>query len=195
MATVKLIFTGVTPLVMHSDRYVDPLDKMTKQHKLLTSKRKKTDEDHEAIARSEYLGALYYDKENGIHIPGANIKSCIVDAAKLNKLGVEVKRSLIVIDETVPLQYEGPKTPDGLLEDSRFVLAKSVVVGQSRLMRHRPRFPAGWKLSVIVEVDDTRINLDELKNIMSNAGRYIGLGDWRPNKGGTYGRFQCEVVS
>jgi hypothetical protein len=167
---------------------------MTKAHKALTSKRKKTDDDHAAIARSEYLGGLYYNKTDGIHLPSENLKSCLVEAAKLNRLGTEFKRSLMLIDQVLPLEYKGPKSPEALVEDPNFVLAKSVVVGQARLMRFRPRFPAGWGITANVEYDESRIDLSELMTVINNAGRYIGLGDWRPACGGTYGRFSVEVI-
>jgi hypothetical protein len=194
MASFKLKVVGTTPLLMHSDRYANPLDPMTKQHKSLTSKRKKTDDDHAAIARSEYLGGLYYNKQDGIHLPSENFKSCLVEAAKLNKLGTEFKRSLMLIDQVLTLEYKGPKSPEALVEDPNFVLAKSVVVGQARLMRFRPRFPIGWSFTANVEFDETRIDPSELRNVIQNAGRYVGLGDWRPAKGGTYGRFLVEEI-
>ena len=37
---------------MHSDKFANPLHPATKAHKALTGKRKKTDDDHEAIAKS-----------------------------------------------------------------------------------------------------------------------------------------------
>jgi hypothetical protein len=194
MASIQLKLTGVTALLMHSDRYANPLDVLTKQHKALTSKRKKTDDDHAAIARSELLGSLYYDKTNGIHLPSENLKSCLVEAAKLNRLGAEFKRSLMLLDEALPLQYKGPKDPEKLIEDPNFVLAKSVVVGQARLMRFRPRFAAGWVLNATLEYDETRIDPSELKTVIHNAGRYVGLGDWRPACGGSYGRFTVEGI-
>ena len=54
--TVKL--TGTRPLLMHADVFADPLNPLTKAHKALTSKRKNTDDDHEAIAKSEWRARL-----------------------------------------------------------------------------------------------------------------------------------------
>ena len=57
METLNVRITGTSPLMMHSDKFANPLLPETKAHKALTAKRKKTDEDHEAIAKSE-LAAL-----------------------------------------------------------------------------------------------------------------------------------------
>ena len=72
MKQLKVKITGVSPLLMHSDRFANPLDKATKAHKELTAKRKKTDADHEAIAKSEWLGSLYWRDDIGPFIPGQN---------------------------------------------------------------------------------------------------------------------------
>lgn len=194
MATLKLTLTGTTPLLMHSDRFSDPLDPMTKAHKALTSKRKKSDTDHEDIARSELLGAIYFSRASGIHLPGSNLKACLTEAAKLNKLGTEFKRSLLVLEDEITLRYDGPQDPQQLVDTPGFSLAKSVKVGTARVMRHRPRFPAGWQLVFHIEFDDTRLDRSELLTVLGNAGRYVGVGDWRPACGGTYGRFNVEVA-
>jgi len=52
MAIIKLKVVGESPLLLQADTLVDPLNPLTKAHKEITSKRKKTDEDHEAIAIS-----------------------------------------------------------------------------------------------------------------------------------------------
>ena len=65
MQTIKVKIIGTRPLLMHSDIYADPLNPRTKAHKALTAKKKKTDEDHEAIAQSEWRGGMYFDEELG----------------------------------------------------------------------------------------------------------------------------------
>ena len=65
METINVKITGVSPMLMNSDRFSNPLDPMTKEHKLLTNKKKKTDEDYEAIALSSWRGSIYYDKSIG----------------------------------------------------------------------------------------------------------------------------------
>lgn len=66
MLTLKL--TGMSPLMMHADTLANPLNPITKAHKELTSKRKKTDDDHEAIAKSEFIAGAYWTKEDGFFI-------------------------------------------------------------------------------------------------------------------------------
>ncbi|MEB4734046.1 hypothetical protein OXV40_33915, partial [Burkholderia contaminans] len=60
MEILRLNICGSSPLMMHSDKLANPLAAETKAHRELTGKRKKTDEDHVAIARSEFLAGLYW---------------------------------------------------------------------------------------------------------------------------------------
>ena len=70
METIKIKVTGTAPLMMHADTLANPLSQITQAHRSLTSKRKKTDEDHLAIARSEFMAGCYWSKNEGFFIPG-----------------------------------------------------------------------------------------------------------------------------
>jgi len=193
MKTVTLKLTAESPILMHSDRYADPLDPMTKAHKVLTSKRKKQDEDHEAIAKSEWMGGLYHDDDIGPYIPGQNVKSSLVGAAKFHRMGATFKRSVLILDDRIKLEYSGPRDPEKLWGISKHVDSRSVVVGQSRLMRYRPKFH-DWTLTVNVVFSPEMLEESDLIRAAENAGMFIGIGDYRPEKGGAFGRFSVEVV-
>ncbi len=193
MKTVTLKLNAESPILMHSDRYADPLDPMTKEHKVLTSKRKKQDEDHEAIAKSEWLGGLYYDDELGPYIPGQNVKAALVGAAKFHRMGATFKRAVLVLDDRIKLEYAGPRDPEKLWASPRHVDARSVVVGQSRLMRYRPKFH-DWSLTVRVVFSPEMLEEEDLTRAAENAGMFVGIGDYRPEKGGAFGRFSVEVI-
>ena len=185
--TIRLKITGTRPLLMHSDKFANPLDPLTKAHKELTSKRKKTDEDHEAIAKSEWMGGLYID-EAGPYLPGVNIESCLVAGGKLSKLGTQLKRSVEVLDEKCHLIYEGPRTAAGLWA-ARFYDARSVKVQTARLMRYRPLF-RDWACVVEISYDPESINREQVIKCLEDGGQYCGVGDYRPK----FGRFTVEVI-
>jgi hypothetical protein len=64
----------------------------------------------------------------------------------------------------------------------------SVKVGRVRVMRCRPHFRE-WGLTADGWLDEDQLNADELRVIVKDAGRLVGLGDWRPR----FGRFNAEV--
>lgn len=194
METIDIKFTGTSPLLMHSDRLANPLDPATKAHSKLTSKKNKTEDDHYEIARSEWQGGLYFDEKLGPYLPGDNLRSCLVEGAKLNKKGPEVQQGTIMMANKLRLEYPGPRTVEGLWGDSRFRDARSVVIsGRSRLMRYRPVFP-DWSVTFTLGYDPEKIDAEKIVFFAENAGRFIGIGDFRPKKGGTFGRFEVEAL-
>jgi hypothetical protein len=195
-----------TPLVMHNERLVDPLDEFVQEIATHTGKRgnNKTLSTHANISRLEFYGGLYTEppltlsfvegRTNGasprVCVPANNIIRCLQQAgSQFDKKGQHVLRGIHQLEEYALLEYDGPDDPIELYKDpERFLLRKSVGVQRSRTMRSRPLF-ADWKLSLPIEVDQVVFNLETVRNIWAYAGRYVGLGEMRP----IYGRFVGEV--
>lgn len=194
METIKLTITGLSPLLMHSDRGADPLDPDVQEHKKLTGIRKKTDEIHRAIAKSEWKIGMYYDAKLGPYMPTTNLRSAIVEGGKINKLGTAAKRGTLILTDRAPLLYEGPRDIEKMWDvQSSFVDRRSVVVGTSgRLMRYRPRFN-DWSVSFDLVFNPEVLTRDQLLLCAENAGHMVGLGDYRLSCGGFFGRFAVAV--
>ena len=47
----------------------------------------------------------------------------------------------------------------------------------------------------MADVDEELVDRDQLMAWLATGGRRIGLGDWRPEKSGHYGRFDVEKVT
>lgn len=189
MIEFTLTIQGTHPLLMHNARLANPLDPATKGIKKYTSKRKKTDEDHEMIAMLEHAASLYLDKDYGPYVPGENIMRCLVNGAKLTKQGTAVTRGVIIKSDVNPLAYKGPRTPEELWEQEEFRNMASVKVGTQRVMRCRPMFK-NWAVEADGIVDPSVLELSDIAAIAETAGLMEGLGDWRPR----YGRFEAEVA-
>lgn len=188
MTDFTLAITGTTPLLMHSSRLADPLDPATKAIKKVSGKAKKTDDDHEEMARLEHAGSLYFDSEIGPYLPSENVFRALWDAAKKYKLGVKVKEGVLITTSVNPLIYHGPRTIEGLWDDKSFVHRASVKVGMSRVMRTRPIFRE-WRTEVEGVFDPSILDPEQLEQITDTAGALIGLGDWRP----FMGRFETKL--
>lgn len=189
MKTLSFHLVGQTPLIMHSDTMVDPFHDLTREKKKLTAKKgNKTEDDLRRIDEIEFAAGLYLHPELGPIIPAANIDRMMVDAAKRTKAGNKAKMGLQASEDQFPLQYDGPRTGDGLLKESRFHFRKSIKQGMSRVMRVRPWFH-NWALDVSIDYDEKIFDQSDVTDIMHTAGRYIGLCDWRPR----FGRFVAEV--
>jgi hypothetical protein len=167
---------------------MDPIVRKIKEH--TAKKTNKTDHDLEEIDRLSFMGALYLDEKGHLCMPADNIESCVKMGARKKRMGKDVEAAVLCADAEYPIQYQGPKDPDKMYADPRFVCRKSVVVGKSRVMRVRPMIPTGWVVEFTLEYDESVINPKSLADAMSDAGALVGLGTWRPK----FGRFSVEVL-
>ncbi len=184
--TIDFHIRGVAPLLMHNGQLANPMNKLTKAMKAITSKKKKTDDDYIELAHLEFFGGLYVDEQGRPVLPGEVIEGTLVSGAKKTKKGKDAK-SAIIVDGNFPLIYDGPKTPEALWEDDRFRYVAGVVVNQKRVMRTRPMFK-NWECKFTVHYLEEVFDAQEVIDFVDTAGRMAGLGDCRPR----FGRF--EVV-
>lgn len=184
MKTLVFQIESIVPLLMHDDKTANPLNEYTKKLKALTGKRKKTDEDHAAIAEVEWNASLYYENGNYI-IPTKVIEATLLASAKQFKKGTLLKQCVIVADD-MTLEFKDKNlTPDKLFKKLEYVDMRTVKVGQAKTTRCRPKFDS-WKGEFTVILDEEKLNAEEIEQIVNNAGKYVGMCDYRPR----YGRFQ-----
>jgi hypothetical protein len=69
--------------------------------------------------------------------------------------------------------------------DSRPVTIPST---KGKVMRHRPRFDC-WSAAFDLDIDETLIKPEFVQTLLTDVGRRQGWGDYRPEKGGPFGRF------
>lgn len=184
MKTTTVTIRGISPLIMHNGQLADPLNEHTQALARLTSKRKKTVDDHKEIGRVEWLGGLYLDEKLRPCLPGEVIEGALVSGAKKFKLGKDAK-SGIVVAGNFPIDYDGPKVAAKMWESGKFLKRAGVKVGQARVIRSRPIFPE-WSCAFTIEWDPLVIKDERaLLEIVEAAGQ-CGIGDWRPK----FGRFE-----
>lgn len=188
MKQMKLKIQGITPMIHHSERLANPFDPLSRSLKKLTAKRGKTETDLLEIARVEWEGGLYYDTDAGRPcVPGYNLLAAAINGGKIRKLGTAVKRAVLVLEDKVPMLYDGPRDIDSMFSDKNFVDVRSVKVGTAKVARCRPIFK-NWALEFTVVWDDSVLQEDQLLTVFSDTGAMVGIGDYRPR----FGRF--EVV-
>lgn len=176
--------TGVSPFLMHNGQLVDPLNQHSRSIAEITKKRKKTDADHEEMARREFFGGLYVSGGEPC-IPAEMLEAALIKGAMKEKRGPAAKAGILV-EDNASLEYEGPREPKALWEaGNRFRLRVAAKVGQAKVMRTRPRFD-GWSASVSIKFLPSLLNGREILDFLVTAGEQIGIGDWRPR----FGRFQ-----
>lgn len=187
MEIMRFEISGISPLLMHSNRGMNPFDPLTRQMKEITGKRKKTDEDLLAIQALEWQLALYWSEKEGAVIPGEIIEGSLYAAAKLSRSGPAAKRGIRCLEFQHKLVYDGPKDKEKLFECGRFVDVRPVRVSGRGIMRTRPIFDK-WGLSFQLSCDTDTWNPADVRRLVEIAGSQIGICDFRPR----YGRFEVK---
>lgn len=181
--------TGIAPLIVHNGELADPFYAFSQEIKKISGKRKKTEADHEMMAKLEWRGGLYVN-EGKLIVPSDCFEASLVGAAKLSRLGKDAARGLFIEDH---LLIEGDGVPESVDEatldemyDSRkFIFRKGVRVGTAKVMRTRPIFGTGWSARATIVFNDAVFNKQQIEDLAEAAGSQIGLCEWRPR----YGRF------
>jgi hypothetical protein len=175
----------IDKFLSHNARSADPLDPYAKAMKEISSKRKKTDADHEQLALIEYEAGLYLDSKKQVIIPGRIFEAAIAEGAKIAKEGKQCLSSVIVEDDAIITYDGGPLSLDELKVSDDHRLVVPVRVGQARIMRTRPMFSnveAKFTVSLATEI----ANPAQLKRWIEDCLNLKGLGDWRPRYGRGY---------
>lgn len=129
----------------------------------------------------------YRDDDGNLSIPGEYPRQSLINAAKYRQDPRSPRKSAMdlfkagVITMT-PLATLGTKDWD--YEDRR-----RVMVQRNGITRVRPAMHAGWSATFQFLVNlPEYISPDALHEVLVNAGRLIGVGDFRP----TFGRFAVQ---
>lgn len=144
--------------------------------------------------REQATPKRYANEAGELFVPGANIYAALIAAGTFHKSGksklTTMKTSLIpaglMIDDLVcPLHDEQGQPLTTWEVDSRSVVIPST---GGRIMCHRPRVDA-WLCTFTVDVDTTMFPPNLIRALVDDAGKKIGLGDYRPARKGPFGRF------
>lgn len=185
---------GIAPIIMHSGKGLDPRLPAKIEIDKITGKRgKRTPVEEERLRELECLVSLWRDGDTPT-IPPAAIRSTIEKAARKSKDGPAVREGMLVLKSA--FTYDVGKYGSTLGELGKSTqFTEGVVVNGKRVLRTRAMFETPWECQFMVDVDDTLVERDKLAGWLTIAGRRIGLGDWRPEKSGIYGRFAVNSIS
>jgi len=217
MRRYHVTLTGLTPLLMHWDNidWADLLDAWKADP--ANKNASKAGDDRTPAWR--WIGYTYHDGQH-VAIPSDNLMTCLreggamvpVPGGKGGKTFKTQTQTGITTGEpawklTIPAGLVPIADIEALTTVSDFSAHKAAVsqlgfslsvkrakIGTAKHVRVRPRFDA-WVATGSLAVIDDQITEPVLRDILTYAGRFKGLGDWRPSspKPGTYGMFSAEV--
>jgi hypothetical protein len=170
---------GLSPMLMH---------RFPEEEAEQATSGKRRARDQNLSPRDLAAPCLYEDLDKTVGWPGYCLYRGLMEAGRF----IQIKRSKLstrdsslipsgvwMVDEFVPVD---PQTWE---VDIRPVVIPAT---KGRILRYRPRFD-DWKLTFTLEYDPDRFSFDTVHELVEKFGRMIGVGDFRPSRRGTFGRF------
>lgn len=173
---IKIRIRGDSPLICHAWS-----EKAKKQ--MLDAQMKKAKQAKEAKnPEQDYLDSLYHHSDGGYGFPSVAFKNAAVDACShiAGVTKVEARGAFHIVGDMV--KVEGEPSPR---EDM-------VRVGMGTAdIRYRGEF-RGWAAELTLRYNANVLSAEQIVNLFNTAGFAIGVGEWRPQKDGSFGMFHVE---
>lgn len=181
MQDINVRIEGITPLICN--RFTDQAQQTA------TSGNRSSVIGERLTPREDAEERLYVNGNADPIIPQPNLLKCLMEGGKYFKMGkskvTTIKSSIIpacvmILPASIDIEHKEPWEVD-----TRPVRIPST---GGRILRHRPMFN-DWALEFSIELDEEIMSLKLLREVVDTAGKRIGLGDFRPETKGPYGRF------
>lgn len=173
MFRVKVEVKGISPLLQNRFPIEDFMEGNRTTQKGKGADKRIYDPQEESLKR------LYKTSEGEIYQPAEHFEKSMEKAAVNFKMkGRKTFKDAIQAGVIV--------TPFAIIHKIQKweIDLRRVVIQGKAILRARPMFPE-WELSFNLECIDDRIRPEEIKDILDYAGKFVGVGDFRPK----FGRF------
>lgn len=174
MKKIRVEVTGISPLLQHRFK-IDDVQTPAKKRNL-------------AAEEDDVEGYLYRLPDGTIYQPALHF------IASMKRAGIKFKipgqnrttyKNLIGCGMVIIEPDAIPHKNQNWEIDIRAIVNPNT---RGRRAKKRPCFK-NWTLQFTIEYDENEIDFGHIKQILDYAGRYVGIGDFRPEKGGPFGRF------
>lgn len=187
LVVVRCTLTGVSPLLCNAMGEEQLLGLYTKEKAAKTASRPKPRE----LADSK----VYRLKSGAPCVPPRNLYAAFINSGKFVRL--DGKRQISTATGTIltGMMMLAPGDLAIVVPGTETAAAWEVDIQQGRnpnggeaVCIIRPRFDE-WEVRCELEIDQEVMPLKMARELVDLAGRRCGLGDFRPEKKGTFGRF------
>jgi len=127
------------------------------------------------------------DDEGYLCIPGEYFRGSMINAGRSRKDPRSSRKSMMDLLKAavIPLTYLAPISPKS--KEWPKVHKCRAVIQRSAITRERPWWPEGWEAQIDLQcIMPEYVSPTVFHDILVDAGRFVGVADYRP----TYGRFQ-----
>lgn len=186
MKTFKVIIKGVTPYMQHrmDDTKLEEWEK--KRGSII---------ERQDVAKEDAVRAEFHCYRNGngkCFIPSEHIRGSLINAGAYvkAKVGNTTKSMKNIVAAMFFISPEHIELPDYDLIDKRSAVNRNI---KARIITVRPKW-SEWRVQFELMVDNDTITPETITKIFEYAGRYVGIGSFRPTNNGMFGRFEVEKI-
>lgn len=190
----EITIVGDSPLLVHRFSEKAKREILDKQMK----KAKKAKEPRDPVA--DFIQALHWITPMPKEMTMETFDKAVKEGARFGFPSVGVKQSAI------SAAYRGGLSKDKVSIQGCFHIQGELVeiVGDLSMREDYCKIPRGgadivyrgqfdnWKATFTIRYDDSVYSLDQIVQFINLGGFAVGIGDWRPEKGGNFGMFHVK---
>lgn len=182
LASCKFRITGIFPLLTHNPAGMQPNVNSPKVKKIPTPE-------------DEARTGLYLDDYGNYCIPSIAFRSALLNGLKGKKVGRSSAVSVFQAAVFNVDEYSVLVDPDTDKPLSEYCIdTRRAIVQRNGVLRSRPKFEK-WGCYVHLEIDLDITNPQQVEEALNIAGQAVGVGDFRIEKRGMFGKFKAELMS
>lgn len=179
VGSFKVRIVGKTPLICHrfSEKNIDKMKAKQEQNASVVKQREQRKPEE------EYRASLYALKDGRFGFPASAFKGAICSASRQTgkafskaflKGAFHVIGDIVPINGTPHMRQDIIKLPNGAAD-----------------LRYRGQFDK-WEIPIEIVFNKNTISAEQIVMLLHLAGFASGIGDWRPEKGGSFGMFEVK---
>lgn len=175
--TMPIRIVGDSPLISH--KWSDKAKQMMLDKQMGKAVPKKAPKDPE----QEYRDSLYEHPDGGYGFPSVAFKAAAVSACRSvdgikmteARAAFHVPGELVKIDGTPEMREDMVRIGMGTAD-----------------IRYRGEFKQ-WSATLLIRFNENVLTPSQIVNLFNVAGFGVGVGEWRPEKDGSYGMFHVAL--
>lgn len=179
--TIEVDVYGLTPHIQHNWSKKTITMIADKQQG-----KKKAKEREPKNPQAEFEGAMHKLPDGRFGFPAGGFKKAMVRAAKhIEGLTmVDAQTMFNIVDDAEGLVALSVNEPQ-MREDP-------VKVQMTTDLRYRPAFEM-WAAKIRIRYNAAQMSQSAVVSLLERAGNFVGIGEWRPEKGGIFGTFTTQM--
>lgn len=174
---MEITLIGDSPLICHA--WSDKAKKQMLDKQMKKAKGAKEAKDPER----DYKESLYEHPEGGFGFPCVAFKAAAVGACRFSD-GIkmtEARGAFHVVGELAAIKGK-PSMREDMVR---------IAMGTADI-RYRGEFKA-WSVKLLISYNADALSPEQIVNLFNLAGFGVGVGEWRPERDGSYGRFHVAT--